>query len=80
MPRPQNGTLAVLDDQLVKSAQLLNSGRMNLQDATFPARPGVGRDLEQPRRLGLGECAERASEVHQVQFSGAGRTRSIRHV
>jgi hypothetical protein len=31
---------------------------MNLQGATFPARPGVGRDLEQLRRLGPGECAE----------------------
>ena len=52
------GTLAVLVDQLKESAQLLCSSGVELQLASFPARPGVGRHLEQPGRLGLGEGAE----------------------
>jgi len=51
---------AVLAHQLVESAQLMRASWVELELAPFPACPGVGRDPEELRRLGLGQCAERA--------------------
>ena len=80
MPRPPEGTFAVLIHQVLESAQLVRSSWVELQVATFPACPGVGRDSYKLGRLGLGECAERTSQVDQVQIRAAGCHPSIRHV
>ena len=60
------GTFAELVDQLLESAQLVCSSRVDLHLATFPARPDVRCHPEQVRRLGLRPIAECTSEVEQV--------------
>src|SRR5437870_3317401 len=79
-PEAPEGTFAVLMHQMLESAQLVRSSWVELQVATFPACPGVGRYSYKLRRLGLGECAERTSQVDQVQFCTVRWNRSIRHV
>ena|SRR5438128_12069350 len=74
------GTFAVRNNQLMESAQLMRSSRVQSELAAFPARPRVGSHLKEVRRLGLGECTERAAQVDQVQLGATGCSRSIRHV
>ena len=71
---------AMLIHQVVELVQLVRSSWVELQVAAFPACPGVGRYTHKLRRLGLGECAERTSQVDQVQIRAAGCHPSIRHV
>ena len=74
------GTFAVLIHQVLESAQLVRSSWVELQVAAFPACPGVGPYSYKLRRLGLGQCAERTSQVDQVQLCTVRCDRSIRHV
>jgi hypothetical protein len=74
------GTLAVLVDQLLESAQLVRASRVELELAALPARPGIGRYSEKRGRFGLRSIAECTSEDDQVQIRAAGRSPSIRHV
>ena len=73
-------SFAVLSHQLLESAHLVGTSRMEAQLASLPACPGVGCHPEQSRRFGLGERAERTSKVDQVQIDVAGAQRTIRHV
>jgi hypothetical protein len=47
------GTFAVLADELLKSAQLMRSSRVEVEFATLPARPGIGCDPEKLGRFGV---------------------------
>lgn len=73
-------TFAILAHQLMESAQLVCSSRVELELASFPARKGVRCDLQEASRLGLRQAAQRTSQVHQIQIRAAGPHRSIRHV
>jgi len=62
------GTFAVLADELLKSAELMRSSRVELEFAALPARPGIGCDAEELRRIGLCPVAQRTSQLDQVQL------------
>ena len=53
------GTFAVLVDQLLESAQLMRSSRVELEFAALPARPGIGCDPEE-----FGRSAWSGRRVH----------------
>ena len=62
------GAFAVVFDQLLESAPLMRSGRVELEFATLPTRPGIGCDPEELGHLGLGPVAERMSQIDQIQI------------
>jgi hypothetical protein len=74
------GTFTVVIDQLLESVELVRSRRVELEFASFPARPGIGCDPDELGHFGLGPVAECPSQIDQVQIRAAGRCPSIRHV
>ena len=74
------GSFAVVVYQLLESTQLVRSRWVDLQFATFPARPGIWCHSKELRCFGLGQRTQGTSQVDQVQLRASGRARAIRHV
>src|SRR6266581_4487874 len=73
-------SFTVLGHEVLESAHLVGSSRMEAQLASLPACPGVGCHLEELRCLGLCQVTQGLSQVNQVQIRAARPHRSIRHV
>ena len=56
-------TFAVAEHQAVQPLELLPSGWVEVQVTAFPACPGVRRDLQQLRGVGLGQGPERTPQL-----------------